>query len=59
MPLRNNRGEQTASAMENQLTTLERKIDELLASAESHSKPNANNQDGAQDGNNSKVGDSK
>ena len=30
------RGEKTAAAMENQLTALERKIDNLLASVDSH-----------------------
>ena len=34
------RGEQTASAMENQLSALEQKIDDLLATAESQSVSN-------------------
>ncbi|KAL8812053.1 MAG: hypothetical protein Q9223_001280 [Gallowayella weberi] len=36
------RGEQAASAMENQLTALEQKIDALLAGAESPAAPNEN-----------------
>ena len=34
--VRFNRGERTASAMENQLTALERKIDDLLAIVDEH-----------------------
>ncbi|KAL8773138.1 MAG: hypothetical protein Q9209_001814 [Squamulea sp. 1 TL-2023] len=39
------KGERAASAMENQLTVLERKIDALLASADSSGDPNGNNND--------------
>ncbi|KAL8674671.1 MAG: hypothetical protein Q9168_000903 [Polycauliona sp. 1 TL-2023] len=39
------RGEQAASAMENQLTALEQKIDALLASAESAGSPDKDDAD--------------
>ncbi|KAI4191474.1 MAG: hypothetical protein L6R41_000008 [Letrouitia leprolyta] len=42
------RGEQTASAMENQLSALEQKIDALLASAESQDKAQEDGHDKAQ-----------
>ncbi|KAL8719934.1 MAG: hypothetical protein Q9225_003137 [Loekoesia sp. 1 TL-2023] len=53
------RGEQTASAMENQLTALERKIDDLLASAESQSTSEGNDQSKAQTADKSRMTEEK
>ncbi|KAL8652942.1 MAG: hypothetical protein Q9210_002388 [Variospora velana] len=48
------RGEQTASAMENQLTALEQKIDALLATTESQGASNPDDRNGMQDGDSDK-----
>lgn len=39
--MRNNRGERTASAMETQLTALERKLDDLLATVATADAPSS------------------
>jgi len=44
------RGERTASAMENQLTALERKIDDLLASVDEHDRSVETEKDVSDDG---------
>lgn len=49
------RGEQTASAMESQLSALEQKIDALLASAETHNNAQADGPNEAQTTDNSKT----
>ncbi|KAL9014955.1 MAG: hypothetical protein Q9173_000409 [Seirophora scorigena] len=49
------RGEQTASAMEDQLTALEQKIDALLASAEAQTASNIDDRKEMQDGDKNQV----
>ncbi|KAL8677784.1 MAG: hypothetical protein Q9186_005817 [Xanthomendoza sp. 1 TL-2023] len=48
------RGEQAASAMENQLTALEQKIDALLAGAQSPGAPDENRHNNNNNGNQEK-----